>query len=259
MRLTLRWETATTLPNTIVIAARTAMMVTQSSRSGPSPWTSKPDRGDHRGRLRDDRHERGDRCGGAVVGVRRPEVERHRRELEAEANNDQQQAEQERGIDIFLALDHRLQVDRDLVEVGRSGCAVNPGHAVDQDRGREEAEQEVLERALEGGHAALGERGQDVGGERCELDADEEHHHVAGGRGDEGTEHGEGEQRVVLTRAASGLRGSRRSWRRRRRSGSRRQGSRARGRRSGHQPGRVRRRLPRSCRSAGSSSARPSA
>ena len=59
-------------------------------------------------------------------------------------------------------------------------------------------EQEVLERAFQGRHAALGERGQDVGGQRRQLDADEDHDHVAGRGGEQGPEHGEGEQRVEL-------------------------------------------------------------
>ena len=97
-----------------------------------------------------------------------------------------------------LAGDAVLHGDGDAVEVGGAGQAVDPGHAVDQDGGGEDAEQEVLHAALEGGLTPLGEGGEDIGGQGRELDGDEDHHQIAGGADQHRAEDGEGEQHVEL-------------------------------------------------------------
>ncbi len=148
---------------------------------GAKALDQNPDRGGEGGRLRHDRHEGGHGGRGAVVGVRRPEVERDRRHLEAEADDQEEEAEEEGGIEELFAGNGGLEAVGDLVEVGRPGRAVDPGHAVGEDRGGEDAEEEVLQGAFDRGDAALGEGGEDVGGEGGELDADEDHHQIAGG------------------------------------------------------------------------------
>ena len=83
--------------------------------------------------------------GDAVVHVRRPHVERHRRDLEAEP--DQQEAEPERG--------HERQrpageLRADQGQVRGAGRAVDQGDAVEQEARGERADQEVLERRFGG-------------------------------------------------------------------------------------------------------------
>ena len=97
MRLTLRCAMATMLPKAIVSTARTAIRLIQSSRIGPRPWTRIRIIAANPAAFGPDRHEGGDRRRRAVVGVRRPHVERHGRDLEAEADDEQQQRQQQRG------------------------------------------------------------------------------------------------------------------------------------------------------------------
>jgi hypothetical protein len=82
----------------------------------------------------------GDRRRRAFVYVRRPHVERHGRDLEGDAGEDEHQAEQ-------LARGHAIAAERDgdFAEQGRAGEAVEQRHAVEQDAGGKRAEDEIFE------------------------------------------------------------------------------------------------------------------
>jgi hypothetical protein len=92
-------------------------------------------------RFHGDGHERGDGGGGTLVDVRRPHVERHRRDLEPERDHEHRDAGQQ----------HRARGGGrhrrgDLVEPERPGRSIDERDAVEQESGRERAEQEVLHR-----------------------------------------------------------------------------------------------------------------
>ena len=136
-----------------------------------------PDEAGEGGRLHARGHERGDRRGRAVVDVGAPRVERHRRHLEAEADEQHGEADQQQRV---------VQGDRlgeqvlDLDQVGGPGGAVDHGDAVEEERRREAAEDEVLEAGLLGLRPLPVEGGQGVDGDRQRLEGQEQHQQVVG-------------------------------------------------------------------------------
>ena len=122
------------------------------------------------------RHERGDDGRRAFVGIGRPHVERHRRDLEREADREQPDAENRQRRRRRGAL--RRQRDADLLEPGRAGDRVEERDAVEEERARERAEQEILERRLGAGDAGAAEPGQHVDRERQDLERDEDDQQV---------------------------------------------------------------------------------
>ena len=88
----------------------------------------------------------------------------------------------------------------DQREVRRAGRAVHQRDAVEQERRRERAEQEVLERALGGSLAAAVDAGERVHRDRHQLDAEEDDHQVARGGEQHHARRREQDQHVRLGR-----------------------------------------------------------
>ena len=100
MRTMFVWRRASRLPTVIDSAASTQIngcvdVVGASGRRG-----NHEDQRDEAGRLGRDRQERGDRRRRALVRVGGPRVERHRRDLEGEADDDEHDADDSRLISL---------------------------------------------------------------------------------------------------------------------------------------------------------------
>ena len=167
---------------------------------------TRDERGERR-RLHAGRHEAGDRRRRAFVGVGRPHVERHRRHLEREA--DEQQAERQQ---LHRRRRHRLR--RHAALPMRSSrvlpvSAVGERDAVEEERARERAEQEVLERRLGRRRRVAADAGQHVDRERQHLEREEDDQQVGRRRHQHHAGEREQHQRVVLAaRAAARARSS---------------------------------------------------
>ena len=120
-------------------------------------------------------HQADDRRGRALVDIRRPDVEGSERDLEAEADEhhrDGEDGEVRRGGGRDAVVDGG--------DGGGAGCAEAERDAVEEECGGEAAEQEVFERGLGGGGLAFAEARKDVGGDRRDLEADEDHEQLDG-------------------------------------------------------------------------------
>ena len=93
--------------------------------------------------------------GRALVGVGRPHVERHRAHLEGEPDEHEHRARRPPAASV-VPLAARLTALADAGEVGVPGRAVEQRAAVEQQRGGEGAEQEVLDRRLGRARATRG-------------------------------------------------------------------------------------------------------
>ena len=148
------------------------------------------DEGRERRDLHRHRHVGRDAGRRALVDVRRPLVERHRRDLEGEADED----ESETGHRERPALPGRA----DPLEVGVAGRAVEERHPVEEKRAREAADQEVLEGGLVAPEPPPVEARQHVDRDAHDLDPEEHHHHVDGGDEQHHAAGREQHERVVL-------------------------------------------------------------
>ena len=86
MRTMFVWRSAARLPSVIDAAASTHRTGCHESCDGKKPKRDDGEQRDEAAGLRRHRQERGDRRRRALVGVGRPEVERHRAHLEREAD-----------------------------------------------------------------------------------------------------------------------------------------------------------------------------
>src|SRR5215216_6701187 len=145
------------------------------------------------GRLGGDRQVGGHRDRGALVGVGGPEVERGRRHLEGEAGDDQEHAHH--GGRLVAEPGQALG---DGAELERPGEAVDQAHAEQHyGRGQHPDEQE-LERALVAAGVALAEAGGDEAGGRDDLQRQEQHQQIAGGRHQQHADEARQDQEVEL-------------------------------------------------------------
>ena len=119
---------------------------TQSA--GTSPSARRPTRSSaaKAGGLRPRRHEGGHRRGRALVGVGRPHVERHRRDLEERGRP--AAAARRPAAAAFARSGEPVRKAADARQVRGAGRAVDQRDAVEQEAAGEGAEQEVLERRL---------------------------------------------------------------------------------------------------------------
>ena len=138
--------------------------------------------------------ERGDRGGCALVGVRGPGVERHRRHLEGEAEEHEHDAEGDDGLGGRQAADLRCDLDQQRA----AGEAVDDGHAVEHDRRGEHTHQVVLQPRLVALEVTLAPRREHVGGDREQLEGDEDADEVAGRCHDHHAQHRRQDHLVVL-------------------------------------------------------------
>ncbi len=88
-----------------------------------------------------------------------------------------------------------LEAVGDGVDVGRAGGSEGERDAVEEEGGGEGAEKEVLDGGLGAGGLSLAEAAEDVGGDRGDLEADEDHqeldragheHHADGAEAEQG-------------------------------------------------------------------------
>ena len=141
-----------------------------------------------------DRQEGGDRRGGALVRVGRPEVEGHRGDLEREADDDEEDPHRHdrfaghRAADALADLDENRRVRR----------AKDERHAVEHHRARQHAEQVVLERRLVALQVALAPPGKHVRRDRQGLEGDEDRDEVPRRGHDDHAEQRRQDQEVVL-------------------------------------------------------------
>ena len=155
IRLTFDCATPTTVP-TIIVAAATIQTNGDPTRAAQrlerATRNTRDERRERRG-LHARGHEAGDRRRRAFVGVGRPHVERHRRHLEREP--DEQQAERQQ---LHRRGRQRLRGNQaaDPVELRAAGHAVRERDAVEEERARERAEQEIFERRLDARPASRG-------------------------------------------------------------------------------------------------------
>ena len=128
--------------------------------------------------------------GRALIDVRRPLMERHGRDLEREPDQDEQYADAEQPGPQGKRRGH-------AGKIRRSRRAVDQRDAVQEEPGRERAQQEVLQGRL-GRLRGPTESGQDVEGQRQQLDADEDHHQVVAASDQQHTQRREKHEDVVL-------------------------------------------------------------
>jgi len=128
-------------------------------------------------------------------------VEGHGAHLEGEAG-DHQRHRDEHEAEVDLArgrsLRHLGERGVDAGEVGVAGGAVEQRAAVEEQRGGEGAEQEVLHGGLRAARRAAAEAGEGVDAERHGLEPEEEREQIPRGGEDDRADRGEGEERVEL-------------------------------------------------------------
>ena len=154
--------------------------------------------------LRRRRHEGGDGGGGALVGVGRPALERRGTDLEEQADGQHAHADQQQRAVAEVVADRLV----DGGELHRAGEAVDQGDAVEEEAGREGAEQEVLERRLLAQQPpAPGQPAEQVERQREDLERDEHRQQVVGRREQHHAADGEHQERVDLGVVEAGGRG----------------------------------------------------
>ena len=121
-------------------------------------------------------HEPGRGRRRSLVDVGRPHVERHRRDLEAEADEEQRRARRAARRSEVRTL--RARKAAISAEVRRARGAVGEGDAVDEDRRGERAEDEVLHRRLADAASRAGRTRRARRGDREDLEAEEDEDQV---------------------------------------------------------------------------------
>ena len=140
--------------------------------------------------------ERGHRRRRALVDVRRPHVERHRRNLEAEA--DEQEHQPEHQADAGAALRRQIRDFGDAGEADRAGEAVDQRGAVEQHARRQRAQHEILQARFRRLGAVAVEGGDDVERERHQLEAEIKRDQVGRRDQQQHAERRQQEQRAVF-------------------------------------------------------------
>ena len=200
MRLTFDLRHADHGPTIIVAAATTQSTRAQSALQRLERRQEDAHERGERRRLDAGGHEAGDDRRRAFVGVGRPHVERHGRHLEREA--DEQQADGDAAAAASAAIACaaiRLPMRSSRV---LPVSAVGERDAVEEERARERAEQEVLERRLGGRRRVAADAGEHVDRERQHLEREEDDEQVRRRRHQHHAGDGEQHQRVVLAAAA---------------------------------------------------------
>ena len=166
-----------------------------ADRRAAQPDRQDPHQHRERRRLGACRHESGDRRHRSLIDVGRPEVKWHGRHLERQPDQQQRRADENQGIDRLLA--HGRECGRDAAQVEAPGGAVNQRHAVQDEPGRERAEQEILQRSLDRVNLIARQSRQDIEADGEDLEAEEQgeevfarrhHGHAGDGEQDEGEE-----------------------------------------------------------------------
>ncbi len=153
-----------------------------------------PDQCEEPGGLDPRGHEAGDRRRRAVVDVRDPHVERHRRYLEP--HPDQEKAESDLADDRERRSPCLARADRG--ERGAAGGAPDQRNSVEQKGRGEGSDQEIFEGRLRREHAAPVEPRQDIDRDRHHLEPEEEDDQVLGPGQKHHPDRGEEHEGVVL-------------------------------------------------------------
>ena len=140
--------------------------------------------------------ERGHRDRRARVDVGRPHVERHRRDLVAEARQHRARARRTARSGSAASMAPAPACDAGVVHA--AGEAEEPAHAVDHRARGDAAVDQVLERRLARAPVVAQEAGQDVRGEADELERQVGHQQVRRRRHQEHAERAREQERVVL-------------------------------------------------------------
>ena len=149
----------------------------------------------HRRHLRRRGEEGRHRRRRAFVDVGRPHVERHRRDLEREAGQDEDEAEDD--AEAAVAVQRRGGAG----ERHRAGVAVDQRRAVEQHARRQRAEDEIFEPRLRGAQIVAAIGGDDVERQAHQLEAEIERDEVAGRDQHHHAERGEQDQHRELEAA----------------------------------------------------------
>ena len=140
-------------------------------------------------------HEGRHRSRRALIDIGRPGVERHDGGLEAQADDQQREAGDGVGDDVSAAAGQPCASRSSRV---RPRAAVDQGDAVQEEAGRERAEQEILHRRLFRPRLGAGKAGQDVQGDGQHFQADKDGDQLAAGRHQHRAGGGEQHQGVIL-------------------------------------------------------------
>ena len=128
-----------------------------------------------RGTLHCRRHISGDRCWRSFISVGRPHVERGRGYLEAEADQDQRDADEQQAVVLEAeAEDAALDLD----EVRRAGGTVDQRCPVQKERRRESTKQKVFDRSFRRTFGAPIDAYEHVNSNRHQLDPEEHYDQV---------------------------------------------------------------------------------
>ncbi len=122
------------------------------------------------------RHQSSHWRGRSLIGIRRPHVKGHGRDLEQHADKQEVHTNDEKRVARRLARARRDPGVRHLATCG----AVDQGRTVHQEPGSERSQQQVLERALGPGGLATPTRHQQIGRQRHGFDADQQREQVRG-------------------------------------------------------------------------------
>ena len=190
MRLMSVWVRPITAPITIEAIATAQSTPRHSHRVSPNATKSTRRIAAERGDLGARGHERRHRGRRALVDVRGPGVERADRGLEHQADDEQRQPAEQQSVRAGRA----RRGGGDLGKPHRAGVAVEQREAVEEERRRERAEQEVLDRRLlREQPASAGQPAHQVQRQAEHLERDEHRQQVVGR--DEGHHPAEREQR----------------------------------------------------------------
>ena len=145
--------------------------------------------------------QRDDGRGRAFVDVGRPDVEGRGGDLEENAD----EHERQRGENEGLILRDGREVG-DLVDLRGSGGAEDERDAVEQERGGEGAEEEVLDGGFRAAAGLLAVAGEDVGGDGGDFEGDEDDEQLDGGGEQAHADGAEDDERVELALMVAVLR-----------------------------------------------------
>ena len=157
-------------------------------------FDEQPDRDRERGELGRAADQERRRRGRALVDIGHPHVERHGAELEAEAGDDEDRAQnQHRPVD--LAVGDGLE---DVGDRERAGRAVHHGQAVEEKAARQRTEHEVLHRRFGRRAVVPAHRDDRVQAQRHQLEAEVDDQEVVGREHDQDAQEREHREREQL-------------------------------------------------------------
>ena len=162
-------------------------------------WLQHAEQNDESRRFRADREICGHRCRRTLINIRHPNLEWHGGDLEAERDEHERHAEERRALlDVAAA-----QGRGDAAEIRLAGDAENPGDAVDQEAGRERAQDQIFHAGFEREWIPPGERHEHVERHRHHFERDEDHDEVDGRRHPHQAGAGEEREREEFAEAGS--------------------------------------------------------